>query len=187
MSDATPDTPQQPWARRPDETDKAFAAFQAYRDLPAKARSQQAAYEAYVEERDGDRRQNGGKPAARSKPPGYFCAWSSKHGWEDRAAAYDAYVDQKAREAGEEDYFAQLQDFRRRQLEWAEVSAKGARQLLDVVLERIEEIEASDIAAGDLWKHVKAITELMESAAAMEREALGVERVVVVLQQEGRL
>lgn len=180
--------PQQPWDRQPGETDKSFAGFVAYRDLPAQIRSLPAAHAEYVRLRDGkDRRENGGETVSSSRPPGYFCAWSSKYNWEARATAYDAYVDQKARETAEDDYVERLQEFRIRQLKWAADASNGARKMLKLILAKIDELEADDIDAADLWKHVKAITDLMESASAMEKEALGVERVVTVLIQQEAL
>jgi hypothetical protein len=182
------DQPKQPWDRQPGETDKAFAGFVAYRDLPAQTRSLPAAHAEYVRQRDGkDRREKGEKPGSLPRPPGYFCAWSSKNDWEARATAYDAYLDAKARETAEDDYVERLQEFRTRQLKWAADASEGARKMLTLILSKIDELEAKDIDAADLWKHVKVITELMESASAMEKEALGIERVVTVLIQQEAL
>lgn len=72
----------QPWEKREDETPKAFAAFCAYRDM-GKGRSLDGAW----------RRQKGDEKAT---APGHFTRWSVAHDWEERAAAYDAYLDSVA-------------------------------------------------------------------------------------------
>lgn len=69
-----------PWDRRPDETDKAWIAFVAYRDLGAGKRTIAKATEAL------------------GRPTGYarsLEAWSGQHAWRERAAAYDGWVDRR--------------------------------------------------------------------------------------------
>ncbi len=71
------------WDRQPDETDKAFAAFAAYRDLGAD-RTVAKAIEAL-----------GKKPNYRSTCE----AWSRQWSWVARVGAWDSYEDRRKREA----------------------------------------------------------------------------------------
>lgn len=76
-----------PWDRQPHETAKAHAAFIVYRELPPDERT-------VVKAHNLIRAKEGLEPT-RSHGPYY--KWSSKHRWEDRAAAYDAYMAAKTR------------------------------------------------------------------------------------------
>ena len=69
-----------PWEQQPGESDKAFAHFVRYRDLPPEERSLRAV-------RTG--RQTG-KRAARIVE-----GWSSRHSWVERVRAYDRMMDRE--------------------------------------------------------------------------------------------
>lgn len=75
------------YEQQPRESSPAFRAFAIYRDLGA-ARSLAAAYASY----------SGAKPGI---APGHWNAWSGKHRWVERAAAYDAHLDAELRRARE--------------------------------------------------------------------------------------
>lgn len=66
------------WDRVEGESAKAYAAFCKYRDLKPDRRSLNAAY-------------GGGRA------PGYWAEWSSQFRWVERAAAYDAHLDELRR------------------------------------------------------------------------------------------
>lgn len=74
----------QPWERAPDETEKAFAAFAAYRDQEPAKRTLVAAARAVYGER-------GVLPSG--APVGRIRAWCDNHEWRVRTAAYDAHND----------------------------------------------------------------------------------------------
>lgn len=73
---ASTTTTTKPWSQRPDESAKAFAAFEVYRELGAK-RTVPDAY-----------RQSTGRPQAK-QAGGSWNAWAKKYGWADRARAWD--------------------------------------------------------------------------------------------------
>jgi hypothetical protein len=78
------------WERQPGESAKAFAAFTAYRDLPAERRSVR---EAYAVSRGPKQGQN---QVIRSAP-GTWREWASKNAWAARAEAWDREQDRVAR------------------------------------------------------------------------------------------
>jgi hypothetical protein len=76
------------WERQPGETDAAYRAFCAYRDLGID-RSLNAAYVSTL------------AAPADKRAPGYWAAWSSEHRWVVRASAYDDYIEAELRRARE--------------------------------------------------------------------------------------
>ncbi len=84
------DAQAEPWECQPGEPTKAFAAFCAYRDLPPDVRSISSAWEAAS-----------GQKAHRTRTgpraPRQWHAWSAKHAWVARAAAWDREQDRVAR------------------------------------------------------------------------------------------
>lgn len=66
-----------PWNRRPDESDKAWIAFVAYRDAGPADRSVRKT------------------AAALGKSETLVGRWSSTHDWPARASAWDAWVDER--------------------------------------------------------------------------------------------
>lgn len=84
----------QPWDRQSNESDKAYAAFLLYRDLPTETRSIDAAYDA----RKGRQRKGLRKE---SRAPGCWLGWSRKYHWVRRVNAWDDHqesIRQQARE-----------------------------------------------------------------------------------------
>ena len=118
------------WERQPGETAKAFAAFCAYRDLPAERRSVREAYVA------AGRPQPGHNQAVRSAP-GTWREWASHNAWATRAEAWDR----------EQDRFAQAALIRRRaQSRLQRIAA--ADSALAVSLRALRDIEAQGGAAA---------------------------------------
>ena len=68
----------EPWARRPSETGKAFAAWVQYRDLGAHGRSLDKAARLVGKDRS------------------LLARWSVLHQWQERANAYDTHVYREA-------------------------------------------------------------------------------------------
>jgi hypothetical protein len=73
------------WNRQPGESAIAFLAFKAYLGLPVGKRSIDAAAQVVglVKAAEGRRK----------RAPGRVWAWSAKHEWVERSAAFDAHVD----------------------------------------------------------------------------------------------
>ena len=79
----------QPWERQPDEPSKAFHAFTVYRDLGPAKRSLAAVSLDLYGERTGCKR----------GAPGRVREWSGRYRWRERAEAWDARLDEEARQA----------------------------------------------------------------------------------------
>jgi hypothetical protein len=75
------------WNKRASESTQAYAAFCLYRDLGLE-RSLNAAYRS-------TQRQRPNRPAPAA--PGAWTEWSGKYAWVERAAAYDAYLEEQRR------------------------------------------------------------------------------------------
>jgi hypothetical protein len=71
------------WDRRPDETDRAWAAFSCYLSMPPSERSFDAVARKLFPATSGD---------IRRRNPGQFTVWSRRHEWKTRAAAYDSHA-----------------------------------------------------------------------------------------------
>jgi hypothetical protein len=69
------------WDRLENEPERAYRAFEVYRNLPSGKRTLIEAY-----------RQHVGNPDA-AKPSDTWSRWSSEFAWRERAAAYDAHLD----------------------------------------------------------------------------------------------
>lgn len=117
-----------PWERQDGETDKAYAAFCIYRDLPPNERSlRAAAAKFYGKDKEKLRR-----------PPATFEKWSTRWRWVERARAWDEEQDRLAREA-------QLQAIK----EMRERHAEQARYLQAKGIQALRDLAAGKISAGD--------------------------------------
>jgi len=74
------------WDRRPDETDKSWAAFQLYRDLPVYGEGENKRTLANVASKLG------------YSTPDYVERWSAKYNWVERASAFDTALGASAME-----------------------------------------------------------------------------------------
>ena len=146
---------QPPWDRQPRETPKAYAAFAIYRDLPAVDRTIRAAREA------------GHKAGLKGTHRGWQ-RWANRYGWRDRAGAADSDLANRRRER------------MAKELERAQDAAVGlVRAALAKVAERIQGLDAEELAAGQIPAALKTLIEL-------EFKALGQEESVA-LKHEGKI
>ena len=137
-----------PWERQPGETAKAYAAFLHYRDLPAIDRSVAAAWG----------RKIGGKQWEK---------WCTAHNWLDRAAEHDSDLASRRRER------------MAKELERAQDDVFTlARAALAKVAERIQGMDAKELAAGQIASALKTLFEL-------ELKALGHEDRVALTGKDG--
>lgn len=108
------------WERQPREGAAAFAAFVSYRSLPAAIRTVKAA--------------SGSSERQRYE-------WSATHRWRERAAAWDAHVDE---EVQAEEIAAQRSMMRRH--------ARLARKLLGHVEVALDGLDLSDLSRAQLHR-----------------------------------
>lgn len=113
-----------PWLQQPDESAKAYKAFEAY--LEDRDNTQLDAYLGYIEWRyddEGTQSEKARKAKARGRAPGHISRWASEHDWERRRKAYYAQIDEQA-------YDALMESKKRRKVERIE--------LLDEAFEALE-------------------------------------------------
>jgi hypothetical protein len=92
------------WHKLENEPERAFRAFESYRNLPSGERTLIEAY-----------RQHVGNPHA-AKPSDTWSRWFSQFAWRERAAAYDAHID-RLRERSIENVIQREAEEQARQLE----------------------------------------------------------------------
>src|ERR671915_2382137 len=92
------------WDRLENEPERAYRAFESYRNLPSGERTLIEAY-----------RQHVGNPEA-AKPSDTWSRWCSEFAWRERAAAYDAHID-RLREKSIEKVIQQEAEEQARQME----------------------------------------------------------------------
>jgi hypothetical protein len=92
------------WDRLENEPERAYRAFESYRNLPSGERTLIAAYRHHV-----------GNPDA-AKPSDTWSRWSSEFAWRERATAYDAHID-RLREKSVENAIQREAEEQARQLE----------------------------------------------------------------------
>ena len=131
-----------PWDRQPGETAKAYAAFLVYRDLPALDRSVAAAWG----------RKKGGK---------YWERWCTDHNWLERAAKHDSDLASRRRERMAQELDLAQDD--------AMVTIRAA---LDKVKERIEGMDAEELAAGQIPTALRTLIKLELKVLGEDRVAL---------------
>jgi hypothetical protein len=170
------------WKRQPGETARAFAAFQAYRDLPSDERSVEAAYRL--------------KTGLQSKTSGQWSRWSSQNRWIERAAAWEEeLIEQRDRERikAEKKATEQLVNrWKALQLSIFRVTEKLAEQLELVVARPIarqsrsyEEMKDSGPhqvsivvnPASDFPPLVDKLRELTQACSEVVNTAVGIERL----------
>jgi len=108
----------EPWERQPKESEQAFGAFRIYRDML---------------EEHGARSL---REVARTlhKPLTTLGEWSKKHGWVERAAAFDRDVDRRRREQDEHD----LVRARRRSIEQVRTMRETVFEVVASIAEDFE-------------------------------------------------
>jgi len=129
-----------PWERQPDETDRAWAAFQVYRDLPPAERSFDAAW-----------RKRYAKPA-HHRCPQWYRIWAKQYDWKDRAAAWDRHLDDVERAATEAE-----------RVEWREHRRKLLQGFLSNVATAMREFDPANVSIGQLTQAVQMVVQEMRA------------------------
>ena len=141
------------WERQSGETAKAYAAFLLYRDLPAIDRSVPAARERHQRDTKGTLRQ--------------WKGWSMRNGWVNRAAEHDSDLASRRRE------------HTAKEMERAQDDAVVLiRAALAKVAERIQGMDAEELAAGQIPAALRTLIEL-------EFKVLGYEDRVALTGKDG--
>ncbi len=144
------------WDRLENEPERAYRAFESYRNLPSGERTLIAAYRGHV-----------GNPEA-AKPSDTWSRWSSEFAWRERAAAYDAHID-RLREKSIEKAIQQEAEERARQVE--RMSGRF-NELMTMAYERaIDYLESEDFvqqmrpqdAINIMKLHLEAIQKLEDT------------------------
>lgn len=147
------DEDRQPWERMPGEGEKAFAAFNAYRNTPADARSIPKCVAVYY-----------GKPATVSRV-NVWRRWSGRWRWQYRVQAWQDYLERKANEARVAEVKAM-----------AERHAKIGAAIQGKGVERLQKLEVTELTAGDVLRFLSEGIKI-ERAARGEPSAVVEQRV----------
>ena len=139
----------QPWEREPGETDKAWRAFQAFRDA-GPDRSLVGTYRAVY-----------GRPEAEKVRP-FFRTWSSRHSWDDRVEAWDRHVDR-----------AVQHEFLDQHRAMAVRHVAVARLMQAKALEALQAMDPSKLTARDIRDWMEAAQKLARGLRIAIREVGG--------------
>jgi len=135
-----PNDDRKPWERQPDETDRAWAAFRVYRDLPPAERSYGAAF-----------RKTYQKPA-NYQAPQWYRQWANRHGWRDRVEAWDRHLDDVGRAVTE-----------RERVEWRGHRRKLLQGFLSNVATAMREFDPKNVSVGQLTQAVQMLVQEMRA------------------------
>lgn len=137
-----------PWERLPRESNPAWLAFQAYRDM-------------------GLERTTAKVSKALDLASSMIWEWSRRWDWVERCRAYDAYQQRLKDEAHDREMVAAAELWERRRLKAAGHKWDVSKQLASVVRRKLESIEdPSKIDINDLIKLATLMNALMDSALA---------------------
>jgi ATP-dependent exoDNAse (exonuclease V) beta subunit len=163
------------WDRQPGETGPAYEAFCAYRDQ-GKARTALAAF-----------RQIRSRPEA-TDLPGLWTSWCAKNHWRERAHAYDAYIEQQAREQADQEAIKRRAEMLKRHRQAGELLTRRgiehfAQQQIDSARDAISAIKTGvdlerqaeglpawvgEIMTADADRLRAIVTEVERGLAALE-------------------
>lgn len=167
-----------PWAQLAGESTPAFHAFTHFRSL-GEARSQEAAYRQHAAECLKK------QIARRARAvPGTWGAWSVKHGWVERAIAWDRELDGSKLEGVRAEVIAMGRRQALLAAENQEALAMPARALLRAlkshpgVVDSLVGMSESPAFLLGLLEFVKQAATAIPALAKMEREALGVQDIL---------
>lgn len=138
------------WDRKKGETDKAFAAFCAFRDMPPSERNVADAYRAWKS-----------KPKAK-QASGYFRQWSIKWNWYERTSAFDDERDRITRER----IIKEAADAKVRRI-------KGAQQMQLMALQAMRNANLAEIDEDGARRIIKPLREMFDSGVKIERVEYG--------------
>src|SRR5215213_11143528 len=128
------------WDRLENEPERAYRAFESYRNLPSAERRLIEAYRQHVGNRDA------------VKPSDTWSRWSSEFAWRERAAAHDDHLASVRREAHEqvikEEAARQAREVERTRYRYSELMTIGYMQ----AMEWLENAQRSDLRGQDVLK-----------------------------------
>lgn len=150
------------------ESSKAFEAFALYRDMGSQRSMRQ------VEQR-------------LNKSLTLLAKWSKKWNWQERIRAYDADLDRKTQAQNEEKHIQLIRDYRERCQRTAEVAHESSILMLEASVKRLHSLDPTTIAPGELAGLVRAAAQVIQLAAAMEAEALSIDRLWTILQSHNEI
>jgi hypothetical protein len=126
------------WDRLENEPERAYRAFESYRNLPSGERTLIEAY-----------RQHVGDPNA-AKPSDTWSRWFNQYGWRERARAHDAHLDRirerSMEKAMEEEAERQAREAERTRYRYNELLAHGYL----AAMEWLENAQPSDFRPSDV-------------------------------------
>lgn len=134
------DENRKPWERQSKETDRAWAAFQVYRDLLPAERSYDAAY-----------RKSYTKPPHR-RAPKWYRMWAKQHDWKVRTETWDRHLDDIERAAIEQE-----------RMEWRDHRRKLLRGFLTNVATAMKKFDPTNVSIGQLTQAVQMVVQEMRA------------------------
>ena len=148
-----------PWNMRPDETSKAYQAFEVYRDLGAE-RSLEKAH----------------RQLTTGSPLDVLKQWSSKHDWQARVRAFDEYVASRAADKAVES----AATVRARQ-------AQHARAIQFRAMQKFATVTPEGMSVGEATRAWQVGAEVERKALGIDEKVLVLRRDEVDPEEAARL
>jgi hypothetical protein len=164
----------QVWERQPNETAKAWAAFQIYRDL-------------------GSKRTVAATQEVMERPVGYrrmLEEWVEKHNWAERVREYDNYLDRISRiqreQSKRDEYARKVEAYRDETERTAKAMVSmGARAIAIIQRELASRLQHMEVLkSNELAGLMRASVMAVDVGSKLHAEALGVDTLVDTLADE---
>lgn len=124
------------WNQHPDETDKAYRAFQAFKDIGRDRNKLQAYLNCYGKSRS---------EVKDNKAPSHIYEWAKKFQWDERAKEWDKHIDEKK----EEKYKGEMLDYYEDVINYAQNSSTHLLEALNARFEGKNPGQKAEMVFGD--------------------------------------
>lgn len=167
------DEDRKPWHRQPEETNKAWAAFQAYRDQNPEERN----YDDIADKMDHSSKR-------------YITRWANKYDWQDRIRAFDNYMTEQRIQQRREEHREKIKDLAEQQRRLHRAATTNAALALEQsqrILKEVKDNESKrpDFQTSKLPSLLRAASDIAETSGEMQARALGLDKVLERLDHLG--
>ena len=167
--------------RQEGESDRAFAAFRCYRNLPPASRSLNRAYTAFL-------RQNNAQTdhIDEKRAPRHWQNWACEWSWSERCEKFDRHTDRENIRTAAEARRAELVDFHDRLTVQARTFAQFVhglqRLLLNSLQDRLRAPES--LTTAEIARILRQVAYVQQVANNAEAAAFGVPELLRLLDEE---
>ncbi len=167
------------WEQREGETDKAYAGFCSYAEMPPGERSLRKAWVLHVAKRATTQPQSGDRKTTHL--PGYWSDWSEAHQWPERARAKDQFEAEQLRLARQKIDRQELLRYQKKQREIYDDLLSLSADVRAKAKTVVEKMKTEDQSPAVATMIVGAALNASRTALAIGAEVVGLEDVVAAV------